>query len=125
MNIILWVVQVLLALHTGIGAVWKLSNSEQTVPSLSAIPHALWQMMSGVELLCCVGLLLPALAQRLGIFAPVAALVIAAEMLLFCGLHLRSGDANFGPMIYWLVVAATCAFVAYGRLVLSPFSAAP
>ena len=26
-----------------------------------------------------------------------------------------------GHVIYWLVVAATCAFIAYGRLVLRPF----
>jgi len=29
MNILLWTFQVLLALHTAIGAVWKFSNSEQ------------------------------------------------------------------------------------------------
>ena len=28
---------------------------------------------------------------------------------------------NYGPMIYWLVVAAICAFIAYGRFVLKPF----
>ena len=41
-------------------------------------------------------------------------------MLLFCGLHVASGHTNYGPMIYWLVVAAICAFIAYGRLVLRP-----
>lgn len=42
MNILLWVLQILLALHTVIGAVWKFSNSEQTVRSLNAIPHGVW-----------------------------------------------------------------------------------
>jgi len=41
-------------------------------------------------------------------------------MLLFSVVHLYSGDANYGPMIYWLVVAAICAFIAYGRFVLKP-----
>ena len=45
----------------------------------------------------------------------------SAEMLLFSAVHLASGDANHGPMIYWLVVAAICAFIAYGRFVLRPF----
>jgi hypothetical protein len=121
MNILLWVLQILLAVHTVIGAVWKFSNSEQTVPSLSAIPHGAWLAMSVVELACALGLILPAFHKPLGILAPVAAAFIAAEMLLFCGLHLSSGDANYGPMIYWLVVAAICAFVAYGRFVLKPF----
>lgn len=120
MNIVLWTLQVLLALHTAMGALWKFSNSEQTVPSLSAIPHGAWLAMSGFELLLAVGLLLPAFGGSLAILAPVAAVGIAAEMVLFCGLHLQSGDPNHGQMIYWLVVAAVCAFIIYGRLVLAP-----
>lgn len=120
MNIVLWVLQVLLALHTAMGAVWKFSNSEQAVPSLGAIPHGMWQTLSVLELLCSVGLLIPAVASSLGILAPIAATCIAAEMLIFCGLHLRSGDTEYSPVVYWLVVAAVCAFVAYGRFVLKP-----
>jgi DoxX-like family len=116
MNILLWVLQILLALHTVIGAVWKFSNSEQTVPSLKVIPHGVWLAMSFFELLCSLGLILP-----LAILAPIAAACIAAEMLLFSGLHIYSGDANYGHMIYWLAVAAICAFIAYGRLELRPF----
>jgi hypothetical protein len=121
MNILLWVLQILLALHTVMGAVWKFSNSEQTVPSLKAIPHGVWLAMSVFELLCSLGLILPAFNKSLAILAPVAAACIAAEMLLFAGLHIYSGDAHYGPMIYWLVVAAICAFIAYGGFVLRPF----
>jgi hypothetical protein len=121
MNILLWVLQILLAVHTVIGALWKFSNSEQTVPSLSAIPHGLWLGLSVFELLCAVALILPAFNKPLGILAPIAALGIAAEMLFFSVVHIYSGDANYGPMIYWLVVAAICAFIAYGRFVLRPF----
>jgi hypothetical protein len=120
MNILLWVLQILLALHTAMGAFWKFSNSEQTVPSLSAIPHGVWLALSVVELACVVGLIVPALYKPLAILAPLAAVVIAAEMLLFCVMHIYSGDANYGQMVYWLVVAAICAFIAYGRFVLRP-----
>lgn len=120
MNILLWALQILLAAHTVIGAIWKFSNSEQTVPSLSALPHGVWLAMSVLELSFSLGLILPALTKRLAILAPIAALCIAAEMLLFCGLHIYSGDPNYGPAVYWLVVAAICAFIAYGRLVLKP-----
>jgi hypothetical protein len=123
MNIFLWVLQVLLAVHTAIGAVWKFSNSaEQTMPSLGAIPNGAWLAMSVIELLCALGLVLPpAFNKSLGLLAPIAAILIAAEMLLFGVLHISSGDSSYGPMIYWLVVAAICAFVAYGRLALKPF----
>lgn len=121
MNIALWVLQILLALHTAIGAVWKFSNSEQAVPSLQAIPHGVWLALIGFELLCSVGLILPAFYKPLAILAPIAAAGVAAEMLLFSGVHINSGDANHSPMVYWLVVAAVCAFIAYGRFMLRPF----
>jgi hypothetical protein len=120
MNILLWILQILLALHTLMGAVWKFSNSEQAVSSLNAIPHGVWLGMSVIELLCALGLVLPAFNKRLGILPPVAATFIAAEMLFFCGVHLYSADPNYNPMIYWLVVAVFCAFIAYGRFVLKP-----
>jgi hypothetical protein len=120
MNVFLWVLQILLALHTAVGAMWKFSNSEQTAFSLKAIPHGVWLALSVVELLCCLGLILPAFNKSLRILAPLAAICIAAEMLIFCGVQLSSGDPNHSPLIYWLVVAAICAFIAYGRLVLKP-----
>nr|WP_284500536.1 DoxX family protein [Microbulbifer sp. GX H0434] len=116
----LWVLQIILALHTAMGAVWKFSNPEQTVPSLNAIPHGAWLGMAVFELACSVCLILPAFYKPLAVLAPIAALCIAAEMLLFSVLHLSSGETNHGPMIYWLVVAAVCVFIAYGRFALKP-----
>jgi hypothetical protein len=118
MNIALWVLQVVLALHTIMGAVWKYSNAEQSVPSLAAIPHGVWLALIVIELLCSAGLILPAINKRLAILAPIAALCIAAEMLFFSVVHIKSGDTNHNQMIYWLVVAVICGFIAYGRLVL-------
>lgn len=120
MNIVLWVLQVLLAVHTVIGAVWKFSNPEQTVPSLSAIPHPVWLTLSVVELIVAVGFVLPAVVKPLGILAPIAAVCIAAEMLIFCAVFLFARSTAYGHLVYWLVVAAICAFVAYGRFVLRP-----
>jgi uncharacterized membrane protein YphA (DoxX/SURF4 family) len=70
--------------------VWKFSNSEQTVPALNAIPRAVWLAMGVFELLCSLGLILPAFNKTLGVLTPVAAACIAAEMLAFCGLHIYS-----------------------------------
>ena len=120
MNTLLWILQVLLALHTATGAIWKFSNPAQAISSISAIPPAVWLAMSVLELCCTVGLIVPALYRSVAIFVPIAAAAIAAEMLLFSGLHLASGTANHGPLFYWLVVAAFCSFIAYGRLVLRP-----
>ena len=120
MNVFLSFLQILLALHTAVGAIWKSSNSEHTLPSLGAIPHSLWQSMTVLELLCAAGLVAPLFDKRTAILAPISAGFVVAEMLLFSGVHLASGSTNFGPVIYWLVVAAVAAFIVYGRLVLKP-----
>ena len=62
----------------------------------------------------------PVVMPSLAILAPIAAICIAAEMLLFSALHVSSGDKTRGPLIYWLVVAALCLFIAYGRFVWMP-----
>jgi xanthine/uracil/vitamin C permease (AzgA family) len=59
-NFTLWTLQILLALHTAVGAIWKSSNTENYMPSLAAIPHGLWVGMIVVELLCAVALVIPA-----------------------------------------------------------------
>jgi hypothetical protein len=120
MNILLWTLQILLALHTIMGAIWKYSNSERTVPSLKAIPHGVWLGLGIVELACAIGLVLPLLMKSKGSLAPLAALVIAAEMALYVTVHLMSGGKNNGELVYWIVVAAFCAFIAYGRFALNP-----
>ena len=122
MNILLWALQILLALHTLMGAVWKFSHSaEQTMPSLKAIPNGVWLGMSGFEILCSLCLILPAFYKPLAMLVPIAAVCIAAEMLFFSGMHVYFGGKNYSPLIYWFVVAAVCAFIAYGRSVLRPF----
>ena len=120
MNILLWILQVLLAFHTLTGVFWKFSNSEQAVPSLAAFPHSLWLTLAVLEFLCVVGLILPLFLKNKAKWAAYAALFIAAEMLLFCVMHLFSGITDNSPMLYWLVVAAFSLFIAYGRLVLKP-----
>jgi len=120
MNILLWVLQGALALHTLVGAGWKVSNTSQTMPSLKAIPHGAWLALGVFELLCAVALIVPGFIKPVTMLVPIAALCIAAEMLLFSGLHLASGAPKHGQMIYWLVVAAICGFIAYGRFVLQP-----
>jgi uncharacterized membrane protein YphA (DoxX/SURF4 family) len=120
MNIVLWVLQVGLALHTIMGAVWKFSNTEESVGSLRVIPHPVWLGLSVVELGAAACLVLPFVVSSMGALAPVAAVVIAAEMIVFSAIHLQSGESNNSPVVYWMVVAVFCAFIAYGRFVLRP-----
>lgn len=76
--------------------------------------------MGVLEILYSFTLVIPAIYKPLAIFTAIAAVFIAVEMLIFCGLHLASAEGTLSPMIYWLVVAAICATIAYGRFVLKP-----
>lgn len=121
MNVTLWVLQGLLALHTLMGAIWKFSHSPRdTMPSLEAIPSGAWLAMSFVEILCALALVVPAFQRRLASLVPVAAAFLVAEMLLYSGLHLASGHRDFGPVAYWLVMAALAAVVGLGRRAVRP-----
>ena len=89
------------------------------MPALAAIPHGIWLALSAVEILCAVSLVLPALGRGLTPAAVVAAAVIGAEMLAFTAVAASSDAAKPGEVAYWLVVATLCAFLVYGRLVLT------
>lgn len=115
MKVFLWILQILLALHTVIGALWKLSNSEQGVPSLSAIPHELWLFMSILEIFCSIFLILPLFKKSFTILATIGASLIALEMISFCILQTISRIGESYQMVYWIVVAIVCLFIALHR----------
>lgn len=101
------------------GAFWKFSNSEQSVASLKALPHAIWISMGVIEIICALCLVLPAFIKKMGVSVPLAASFIVAEMLFLCAIHIFSGETN-NQWIYWIVVAIVCGFLAYSRYVLKP-----
>ncbi|WP_020405613.1 hypothetical protein [Hahella ganghwensis] len=105
------------------GAVWKFSNSEETVSSLQAIPHSVWLSLIVFEVLCSLCLILPALRKPFAWLAPLGAVGVGLEMLFFSGVLIYSGDHNYGQMVYWLIVGAICLFLVYGRTVLKPLHA--
>ncbi|MFO0582630.1 MAG: hypothetical protein U0229_10175 [Anaeromyxobacter sp.] len=123
MDVFLKVVQVLLALHTAMGAAWKFTTPVTAVPSLAALTQGGWVGLGVVELLLAVGLVLPGRSPALARAAPLAAAGVAAEMLLFVAVSVASGAAHAGELGYWLVVAAICGFVAWGRVHRAPAAA--
>ena len=115
MNIVMWVLQGLLAIHTAVGAFWKFSHSENSVPSLSGIPHWLWLLLIPLEILCAIGLVIPAALEGREKLVIVAATLIALEMVMFMVFHFRSGNGASSQVLYWAGVAAVGLFIAIGR----------
>lgn len=121
MNILFWTLQILLALHTVLGGVWKFTNPVQTaVPTLAALPNGLWLTLGVLDLFAAAALVLPAFNREWGVFIVVAALFVTLEMILYGVVHLGSGHRFDASVVYWLVVAAVSAFLAWGRLAAHP-----
>jgi uncharacterized membrane protein YphA (DoxX/SURF4 family) len=121
MNILLWVLQVLAALlygSSGVMKVFMFDKVSQDVPSFGALPREAWMTLGILELVCTVGLIVPAAFHWKPTLTILAAAVLAVESLVFVGVHVKYREVT--PMILSGVLGLLMAFVAYGRLVLKP-----
>ena len=122
MNILLWVVQLLAALVYGASGVMKVFMFEKIsgdVPSFGALSREAWMALGIVELVCAVGLVVPAALHWHPALTVVAATVLAIESLVFIGVHVKYREIP--SIIMSGVLGLLMAFVAYGRTVLNPF----
>ena len=123
MNILLWLVQILLACAFGMAGAMK---STQPVDVLAAngiawapqIPLALVRFIGISEFLGAVGLILPALTKIKPFLTPLAALGLLTIMILAMGFHVSRGEAGALPIN--IVLGGLAAFVAWGRTSKAP-----
>ena len=123
MNILLWVLQVLAALlygSSGVMKVFMFDKVSQDVPSFGALPREAWMTLGILELMCTVGLIVPAAFHWQPLLTILAATVLAVESLVFVGVHVKYHEVT--PMILSGVLGLLMVFIAYGRLVLKPIS---
>ena len=121
MNILLWVLQVLAALVYGASGVMKVfmfDEVSQGVPSFGALPREAWMALGILELVCTVGLIVPAAFRWRPALTVAAATALALESLVFIGVHARYGEVT--PIIMSGVLGLLMAFIAYGRTALKP-----
>ena len=123
MNIFLWVLQVLAALlyaSSGVMKVFMFDKISQDVPSFAALPRKAWMTLGLVELVCTVGLIVPAVFHWRPLLTILAAAVLAFESLVFIWVHVKYREV--AAMILSGVLGLLMAFIAYGRMVLHPIS---
>ena len=121
MNILLWVLQVLAALlyaASGVMKVFMFDKVSKDVRSFGALPRRAWITLGILELVCTVGLIVPAAFHWYPQLTVVAATVLAIESLVFIGVHAKYREIT--PIIMSAVLCLLMAFIAYGRLVLKP-----
>ena len=73
-----------------------------------------------IELVCTVGLIVPAAFHWRPTLTVVAATVLAIESLVFIWVHVKYGEVP--SIIVSAVLGILMAFIAYGRMVLKPLS---
>ena len=121
MNILLWVLQVLAELLYGASGVMKVFMFDKVsgdVPSFGALPREAWMALGILELVCTVGLIVPAAFHWRPALTVVAATALAIESLVFIGVHVKYHEIP--SVIMSLVLGLLMAFIAYGRMVLKP-----
>src|SRR4051812_49039490 len=92
MNILLCVLQVFGALVYGASGVMKVFMFEKVsadVKSIGALPQRVWTTLGIIELLCVVGLVVPAAIHWKPSLTVVAATVLAVESLVFIWVHVK------------------------------------
>src|SRR5687768_11468229 len=92
MNTLLWVLQGLAALLYGASGVMKVfvfDKISEDVRSFGALPREAWMALGILELVCAVGLIVPAAFHWKPALTAVAAVVLAIESLVFIGVHVK------------------------------------
>lgn len=123
MNTALWVVQILGALVYGASGVMKCFMFDQVskdVPSFGALPRNAWMLLGVIELICVIGLIVPAAVNWKPTLTVVAATILALESLVFIWVHIQYREIP--AIIMSAVLGLLMVFIAYGRIALRPIS---
>jgi hypothetical protein len=121
MNIVLWVVQVALALlciSGGAFQIFKLEELKKGVAAMRALPRGVWFFLGAVGCLAGVGLILPGATKLMPGLTPIAAAAVVAQSGLISALYLRHRDRS--PLPYSVAMVMMAAFICYGRWELAP-----
>jgi uncharacterized membrane protein YphA (DoxX/SURF4 family) len=121
MNVLLWVLQILAALlyaASGVMKVFMFDKVSADQPSFGALPRGAWMALGILELVCAVGLIVPSAFHWHPRLTVVAAAVLAIESLVFVWVHVKYGEIP--PIIMSAALGLLMAFIAYGRIALTP-----
>jgi VIT1/CCC1 family predicted Fe2+/Mn2+ transporter len=124
MNVLLWVLQAVLALLYLSGGAYKIFSFDELASQMTALSRGGWRALGVLEILGAVLLIVPAALKWMPVLTPLAAAVLALETLAIAALYasysLQLAVTN--PMVWAVVMGLMAAFVAYGRYALRPLA---
>ena len=116
MNILLWVLQVVLALlciSGGVFQIFKIDDLKKNVAAMRALPRSLWAFLGAFACVAGACLVLPGALNVLPILTPIAAAGVAVENAIISAFYLRYGDR--APLPYSITMTILAAVIAVGR----------
>ncbi|HYJ95448.1 MAG TPA: DoxX family protein [Vicinamibacterales bacterium] len=122
MNILLWVLQVLLAVvFIAHGLLLLMPPPEIAAQMVMSLPRAFWVFLGVAEIAAAIGLTLPGLTRVMPWLVSWAAAGIMIVMISATGYHIVRGEISSAAVTFVLLLMAT--FVAYMRLRVMPIAA--
>jgi hypothetical protein len=119
MNVVLWVLQLALAVLSLAGGAYKIFMFEELakMPAMGALPRGGWAGLGVFEMLCGVLLIVPAAVKWMPVLTPLAAAALTLESVALAALYARYSleltAAN--PLVWVVAMGVMAALVAYGR----------
>lgn len=117
MNIVLWIVQILLAAAFGMAGFMKVSQPMEALsgmmPWVTALPAFVVRLIGVAEVVGALGLILPRATKIQPQLTAYASVGLALVMVLASLFHASRGE--FGNIAPNVVLFALAVFVAYGR----------
>jgi DoxX-like protein len=122
MNVLLWILQGVLAFLYLSGGAYKVFSFDELAKQLVALPRAGWSALGVLEMVGAVLLIVPAALKWMPTLTPLAAAVLAIETLAIAAVYAQYSleVAASNPLVWSLVMGLLVAFVAYGRYTLRP-----
>jgi putative oxidoreductase len=124
MNIILWLLQLLLALaFFAHGCLLLFPPPEIAVQMYATFPQSFWLFLGVAEILAAVGLTLPGVTRIQPWLVPCAAAGVMVVMICATAYHMSRGEVS--SALTTIVLLAAASFVAYMRWRVAPISPRP
>src|SRR5438445_1027316 len=89
MNVLLWVIQVALALLYLAGGSYKVFKFDELANQMRALSRGGWRAIGVLEMVCAILLVVPAAAKWMPVLTPLAAAALALETLALAALYAR------------------------------------
>lgn len=117
MNVVLWTLQLLLALMYVAGGAYKAFNVEELAGAMNGLPHGGWRAIGALEIVGGLLLVVPGLTGWMSQLTPLAAIVLTLETLLLAAFYARYSLAltAANPLVWAVAMALLVAVVAWGR----------